>query len=69
MEIDFSVGRLFYWDIAEKNDIGIKITTVEELITQLDYISDLHVISKSWKSTKIIVNGIEIGVTKEYGKK
>ena len=53
--------------IAEKNDIRIKISTEEELITQLDHISDLLVISKSWKSTKIIVNGIEIGVTTEYG--
>lgn len=52
---------------AEKNDIRIKISTEEELITQLDHISDLLVISKSWKSTKIIVNGIEIGVTTEYG--
>ena len=52
---------------TDKNNIRIIINDEKTLVEYLSEISDVLIIVRHWKSTKLIVNGISVGTTTEYG--
>ena len=51
---------------VEKNKIIIEVASEKVFLDQIERISDVLVVVKSWKTTKVVVNGIEIGLGKDY---
>lgn len=49
-----------------RKDIAVTFRSEESLLRYLEQVFDLLLIVKAWKSTKISVNGIDIGATTEF---
>ena len=52
---------------VNKQDVVVSFQSEETLLNYLNQVFDLLMIVKAWKSTKISVNEIDIGVTTEFG--
>ena len=52
---------------VNKQDVVVSFQSEETLLNYLNQVFDLLMIVKAWKSTKMSVNEIDIGVTTEFG--
>ena len=53
--------------ITQKNEISIVVRSEREMLKQIEVILDIVAIVKSWKTTKLRVNNIELGTSTEFG--
>lgn len=53
--------------IVQKNEVNIVIRSEQELMNQMETILDIVAIVRSWKTTMLLINNIEIGTSTEFG--
>ena len=52
--------------IIDKNYIEIFIKSENELVSRLELIANMLIVVQGWTSTKLLINGIQIGTTTSY---
>ena len=52
--------------VSDKNDIKVSIISEQDLLKYIELISDLITIVKTWKTTELRINDVEIGLPTEF---